>query len=336
MGLGLRANGGRPGGNFMKTLETKSKRRIVVFGATGEIGGRIARGCVAAGHDVIGISRGQNKRPTVDLKGVEMVHGDHSDEAFLRDTVAHLDFDTVIDSVPTVEAVTQYARYFEQAKNVFLCSSTGTYVPLQYLPADEAHPWREDTGLNFMGKVQIDALALDLWDQQNFPVTIFRPTNIIGSGRVPLELWGGRDIEFFRRLKAGEEIFIPDCEKILLQSGSNSDLADAFVQALEFPDAVRGEIFIISCQTAITLGEYLRTAMDALQSRSVITVLAKDDLLQRVPSITLKNGLEFLLEPMCFDIGKAARTFGYAPKKSTEDGLRDALTWCQTAGFFSA
>jgi|GEM_PF-2940759 len=67
----------------------------------------------------------------------------------------------------------------------------------------------------------------------------------------------------------------------------------------------------------------------------IITVLDKEALLQKVPAITWKNGLEFLLEPMCLDLGKAARTFGYAPKKSTEDGLRDALTWCQTVGLLS-
>jgi nucleoside-diphosphate-sugar epimerase len=311
---------------------TNKKRRIVVFGATGEIGGRIARGCVEAGHDVIGISRGQNKRPVTDLSGVEMVHGDRSDEAFLRDTVAGLDFDTIIDSVPNPEATARYARYFKKAQNVFLCSSTGTFVPLQYFPADEEHPWREQTGVNFWPTCQKDAHALDLWEKEKFPVTIFRPTNIIGFDRVPLELWGGRDIEFFRRLKAGEPVSIPDCEKVLLQSGSNSDLAAAFVAALDAPDAVRGEIFIISCKRAITLGRYLRVAMEALQSGSTIKVVSNEELMKEIPSITWKGGLDFLLEPMCFDIGKAERTFGYRPQKSTEDGLRDALQWCQASG----
>lgn len=45
------------------------KRKLIVFGATGEIGGRIAKGCVEAGHKVYGVSRGQNKQPIVDLGG---------------------------------------------------------------------------------------------------------------------------------------------------------------------------------------------------------------------------------------------------------------------------
>ena len=65
-------------------------RKVIVFGATGEIGGRIASGCVKAGHQVFGVSRGVNARDIVDLAGVRMIHGDKSDEKFVRE-LAELD-----------------------------------------------------------------------------------------------------------------------------------------------------------------------------------------------------------------------------------------------------
>lgn len=305
-----------------------SRRRIVIFGATGEIGGRIARDCVAAGHTVIGISRGRNTRSMPSLAGVEMLQGDRTDERFLKDTVAHINFDTLIDTVPTTESLLRYAHFFEGIRNVFLCSSTGTYVPLSSFPADEEHPWRDDTGVNFHRQSQRDAVALDLWRDERFPVTIFRPTNIVGRDRVPLELWGGRNIEFFRRLKSHEPVAIPDCQKVLIQSGYNDDLAGAFVSALEVEEAVHGETFIISSRRAITIGRYLETAMEFLGSCSSINTVSNEELMESIPSITWKHGLEFLLEPMCFDISKAIETFGYRPRKTTEDGLREALGWC--------
>jgi len=311
---------------------SKTKKQVVVFGATGEIGGRIAKGCVEAGHKVVGISRGTNKRAIPDVAGVEMLYGDRSDEDFLRKAVLPLGFDTIIDSVPNAHSIARYARIFPNVENVFICSSTGTYVPLQYFPADEEHPWREQTEVNFFNQSQMDMLALDLWETQKFPITIFRPTNIIGPGRIPLDLWGGRDIKFFRTLKVGENISIPPCENVLIQSGSNSDLAGAFVKALDVPEAVRGEIFIISCRRAITLGRYLQTAMEALQSSSSVQTLGINEIIQTAPGAQWKGRLEFLLEPMCFDIGKAERIFGYQPQKSTEDGLREALAWCQSTG----
>lgn len=308
------------------------KRKIIVFGASGEIGGRIARGCVDSGHQVIGVSRGKNQRAVVDLAGVEMIYGDKHDESFIRDTVAKLDFDAVVDSIPNLDSIALYHRYLQKAQNILICSSTGTFVPLRYFPADESHPWREETSVNFWDQSVRDANALDLWARDQFPITILRPTNIIGPDRVPLELWGGRNIEFFKKLKAGEPIAIPPCHNVLLQSGSNSDLADAFVKALDCPEAVRGEIFIISCKRAVTLGHYLQTAMEYLGSTSEVQTVSSEKLMEIHPEISWRFGLEFLLEHMSFDISKAERIFGYQPQKTTDDGLCDALQWCRASG----
>lgn len=309
-----------------------SGRKVLVFGATGEIGGRIACGCVRAGHKVIGISRGKNTRERVELEGVEMICGDKSDENFIRGTVAKLDYDAVINSVPDVKDVEMCCKHLRKAENVLLCSSTGTFVPLRYFPADECHPWRKKTTVNFYPQCVRDARALELWETEKFPVSILRPTNIIGPGRIPLELWGARDIAFFKKLKAGEDVIISPCEHILLQSGYNDDLADAFVKSLDYQDKVRGEIFIISCKKAITLGTYLETAMEFLNSKSEIRHVSPEELMKIYPEITWTNRLDFLLEHMCFDIGKAEKTFGYAPRKTAEEGLVDALEWCEKTG----
>ncbi|MCJ8328669.1 MAG: NAD-dependent epimerase/dehydratase family protein [Lentisphaeria bacterium] len=307
-------------------------RKVVVFGATGEIGGRIAKGCVDAGHSVIGVSRGTNTREMVDLNGVEMIQGNKRDESFMRDVAAKLDVDSVIDSVPSPESVIMMHKYMKQVENVFICSSTGTYVPLQALPADETHSWREDTGLNFHKQSVRDAHALDLYEQERFPITIFRPTNIIGPGRIPLELWGGRDIQFFKMLKAGEPVSIPQCEDVLLQPGYNTDLASAFVKALDFPNTVRGEIFNISCREPITLGRYLKTAMAHLNSNSEIHHVPAEELPHLYDGVTMAYGVEFLLQDMSYDIGKAEDILGYDPTHTAEQGLVEALDWCEATG----
>ncbi|MDO9543306.1 MAG: NAD(P)-dependent oxidoreductase, partial [Kiritimatiellia bacterium] len=286
----------------------------------------------AAGPKVIGISRGQNRRVMVDLGGVEMVYGDKNDESFIRDTVAKLDYNAVISSVPSINDVDLCHKYLKKAENVFLCSSTGTFVPLRYFPADENHPWREKTPVNFWSQCIRDAHALELWEKEKFPASILRPTNIIGPDRVPLELWGSRNIDFFKKLKAGEIITIAPCENILLQSGYNADLAGAFVKALDYPDKVRGEIFIISCKKAIALGRYLQTAMEFLKSKSEIRQADPEELLKMYPGVKWENSLNFLLEHMCFDISKAEKTFGYSPEKTAEEGLVDALEWCEASG----
>lgn len=303
-------------------------RKVIVFGASGEIGGRIARLAVDAGHQVYGVTRGQNRRSMVDLTGVEMIQGDKNDQEFMRDLGKKVKYDAVIDSVPNIGTVELVQKFLPAAENVFFCSSTGTFVPLQYFPADEKHPWREKTPVNFYSQCQRDQAALDAWGQKGFPVTIFRPTNIIGADRVPLELWGGRDLEFFRLLRANAPVSIPECEHVMLQSGYNWDLASAFVLGLAKPEAARGEIFIISCKRAITLGAYLQSAMEFLGSRSEVSSVSVEKLMQVYPQITWENRLGFLLEHMCLDISKAEKMLGYAPQKTAQQGLAEALQWC--------
>lgn len=307
-------------------------KTIVVFGTTGEIGSRIAGGCVRAGYRVIGVSRGVNLRHMANLDGVQMIYGDKADERFIEGVIAALDYDVIIDSVPTIGDIQRYYKHLKKAENVFICSSTGTFVPLKSYPADEMHSWREKTPLNFWDQSVRDNYALELWREDGFPVTIFRPTNIIGAGRVPLELWGGRDILFFKKLKNGEPLFIPPCENVLIQSGHNSDLASAFVGAIEHSDKVKGEIFIVSCKRAITLGQYLKVAVDYFNSRSDIKTVGTSELMEIYPSIRWEYGLEFLMEHMCFDIGKAESTIGYNPAKTAQEGLIESLEWCESSG----
>ena len=307
-------------------------KKVLVLGATGEIGGRIANLAVKAGHQVTGVSRGLNKRAMVDLAGVEMIAGDKGDESFVRDTLGKMDIDVVIDSVPNINNVEFYAKHLKQVENFFFCSSTGTFVPLQYFPADEKHPWREETPVNFYSQCVRDKRILELWEKEQFSGSIFRPSNIIGPGRVPLELWGARDIEFYRKLKNHETVTIAPCENIMIQSGYNWDLASAFVKAIDFPDAVKGEIFIISCKRAITLGQYLQTAMDFLGSKSEIKHCPAENLKDIYPEVTMKFRMDFLLEHMCLDINKAEKTFGYSPTRTAQEGLIEALQWCVDSG----
>ncbi len=330
----------RPGGsslsgkekNNTEESENMSKRNVVVFGATGEIGGRIANLAAAAGHHVCGVTRGRQTAETVSLEGVELLKGDKNDEDFLRSLAASRHFDVIIDTVPWKETADRYMRCFPDVENVFVCSSTGTFVPLRYFPADETHPWREKTAFNFYEQSCWDARFLELFETKQFPITIFRPTNIIGEGRIPLELWGGRNIEFFRKLKANEPVTIAPCEEIMVQSGYNWDLASAFVLALDHPDEVRGEIFTISCKRAVTLGEYLKTAMEYLNSSSEILHAEPEKLTEIYPGVRMHYGLEFLLCHMCLDISKAQRVLGYAPKMTTQEGLVRALSWCEKTG----
>lgn len=310
-----------------------SSKKVLVFGATGEIGSRIVRRCVDEGYSTTGVSRGLNTRHRVNTFGLRFISGDKGDADFVKSVADSDCFDVVIDTVPTIEHTELANRCFAgRIQHYFLCSSTGTYVPLQELPADENHPWREKTPTNFYRQSQRDEYSLSLWQENGFPVTIFRPTNIIGPGRIPLELWGGRNRLYFQRMIQNKPVEIPMTGNVLVQSGYNDDLAEFFVKAIGKDDNIVGEIFIISSKKAIPLESYFNIAKEVLGSNSPAEHVSVEEILRRHPEETNEGGLRFLVEHMCFDIGKAERLLEYTPRYSTEQGLAKTLEWCLDQG----
>jgi nucleoside-diphosphate-sugar epimerase len=311
-------------------------KRVLVLGTTGECGGRIAKGCVDAGHQVSGVSRNKNQAPTVNLDGVERLQGDKGDPETFTSVLAGREFDVVVDSVPKTEDVKVAFEHLNgRIEHYFMISSTGTYAPLLTCPADESNPWREETGINFYWQSQRDTYALGLFKDHGFPATIFRPTNIIGRHRIPLELWGGRNIKYFQLMREGKTVEIPETDQILLQSGCNDDLATAFVLGASEGPEINGQIYIISCKRAVTLATYFQAAREILGSKSEAEVLPIDAIAERRADDVDIGGMQFLVEHMCFDIGKAERELGYAPKVSMEQGLEQALQWCLDEGLLS-
>jgi nucleoside-diphosphate-sugar epimerase len=312
---------------------THNTKKVLILGATGEIGSRIARGSVDAGHETTGVTRGTNDRHRVDTAGVNFITGDKKDEDFYKSVLAKNEYDVVIDSIPETEDVQLAHKYFAgRIEHYFMCSSVGTYAPLLYLPADENHPWREQTEVNFHHQSLRDEVALTLWEKEKFSVTIFRPTNIIGPGRVPLELWGGRSTLYFQLMRQGKTVEIPLMGNALLQSGYNDDLATAFVQAIPMGSEISGEIFNISCEKSLTLDQYFSVARDVLKSSSPVDHVSNEEILRRHPEETNDGGLRYLVEHCCYDIGKAKRMLGYSPEYSMEQGLANSLEWCLDQG----
>jgi len=71
-----------------------------------------------------------------------------------------------------------------------------------------------------------------------------------------------------------------------------------------------------------------RSAKEILGSNSPVEYLSADEILKRRPEEATAKGIRFLVEHMCFDIGKAEKLLGYDPQYSPEEGLIESLKWC--------
>ena len=234
------------------------------------------------------------------------------------------------------------AAYFAKAKKFVWLSSNAAYPPSGDRPVKEEElldgdPYETYFGVAWM-KRYTEILCRMYSEKLKNPMTtvVIRPSNIYGPGDIPLDIWGGRSVGFFRRLSQDEEITVPNDGKALLQPGFVEDLGGAFSLPLEQEDAI-GQIFNISSERCVTLDAYLDIMMNIMGSNSSVDHMLMDELIETYPQYLGKwpAGLRFICEHMCIDISKAKSRLGYAPEVSLEVGMGLILDWMRNEGLVS-
>lgn len=310
--------------------------KVLIIGGTLFSGLSLSHQLHDRGDELVIANRG---RTAHDLPaGIEHWTVDIGQPETLRAALGDRTFEACVNMIPSggprTRAILEVLR--GHVGRYLQCGSTGVYAPLRYCPADEQHPADPPQELGgFRGKLEADEEAQRLCAQWNLPFTVLRPTNIMGPGTVPIDIWGARNPAFFQRVLDGKVVSIPDDGQTLLQPVHKDDLARAFVLALD-NDGARG-VYNITSDYAVTLDYYVQTVGTILGKEPLIEHVPSEELLRLYPDPQKLNpaGLRFLRLNMCFTIEKARRELGYEPQWQPEDALEQNLEWCAQQGLIS-
>jgi nucleoside-diphosphate-sugar epimerase len=301
--------------------------KVLVSGGTGELGHLIVQEFLDAGHSVTIYCRGQNKQFPPPANA-ELIAGDRQNIDDLKKKLRGLKFDVVIDTIPkNLETTSAFIDLFNNKISHYIhCSSVGVYTPLQYIPADERHPWQESTGINFMWKVAVDKMVLDAHAQNGFPATVIRPSSFIGPGRVPIDIWGARNIKFFKRIVQEREITVPNHGMSLIHSIDNRDLARSFLLAAQTDKSV-GQVYNICGPHAVTLNKYLELWCEELKKQPPVAHKTIDSIVEQTQDPANRRRIEFLVHHMCFTTTKAMNEIDYSPRYTLQQSIADTHAW---------
>lgn len=305
--------------------------RIVVIGGTGHIGTYLVPGLVMMGHEVINVSR--NKQQPYDTspswEWVKQISIDRSESESKGDfgiKIKELQADIVIDLICfTPESASMLTEaLFGHVQHFLHCGTMWVHGHSTQVPTRENQP-REPFGTYGIQKAKIESNLLSMAQLKDFPATILHPGHITGPGWLPINPTGNLNPKIFIKLARGEEIILPNLGMETLHHVHASDVARAFIKAIENRQKAIGESFHVVSEQALTLRGF------ALAMGNFFGRPAK---LRFLPWETWKNTVDKTDAGLTRDhishspngsIAKAGKLLNYHPKYSSLEAVQESV-----------
>ena len=307
--------------------------RVIVIGGTGHVGTFLVPRLVAAGHDVVVVSRSQRdpyqphgawnqvQRLTIDRDAAEK-RGDFGAQ------IRNLKPDVVIDMIcftldsaqHLVEALRGHVQHFLH------CGTIWTHGPSVEVPTTEEQPRRPfgDYGIK---KAQIEAYLLDEARRCQFPATCLHPGHIVGPGWNPLNPQGHFNPAVFECIAHGEEIVLPNLGMESVHHVHADDVAQGFMAALAHWSAAVGQSFHMVSPAALTLRGYAEGMAQWFGVTSKLTYLPWDEWKTTVSPEEAQATWDHIAHSPNCSIAKAQRLIGYQPRYRSLQAVQESVRW---------
>lgn len=317
--------------------------RVLVTGATGFIGGRLARRLAAEeGARVTGAGRRLERSRRLEEHGLELARADLLDRERIRELVRGRDVvfhaaawmggDPAQAHRVNVEATEDLVRAAaETGVDRFVhVSSIAVYGRPETRIVDETHPLAPDARSAYgRTKTRGEIAAREAARAGDLELAVVRPAMVYGPRS---RIW---TLKIFRMACAGRPLLIGDGTGHF-HPAYVDDVVDALVRCATSP-AAAGEAFNV-VDEPVTWREYVghHAALCGREPRSIPVWLAKlVAAADRIPGLDLPldgTRVAMATEPFVFPSRKARERLGWEPGVPLEEGLRRAEAWLREEG----
>lgn len=322
--------------------------KVAITGATGFVGGALARALLAEGIELIALARPTSQRDHLADLPITWCEGDVTEPATLKgflDSADGLIHAAGMLGQAGVPEATYHHLHVQGTENVLAAaaqanlgrilyvSSPGVLGPIIGPPADETAPLAPSNPYE-RSKAAAEAVALR-YAANGLTVTIGRPEFIYGPGDRHV-------LGLFRAVQRGLFFYIDGgrhhCSPTYIDDATNGLLR-------AFHNGRPGEIYHIIGPRPVTFREFGETIAQALGVRPPWLSLPKPiawlgaavlETIGRLTPITpplTRTGVAFFSEDRRFSWQRAYDQLGYTPQVELPDGVHRTITWYRQQGW---
>jgi nucleoside-diphosphate-sugar epimerase len=301
--------------------------KILFIGGTGIISTACTELSVARGFRTALLNRGTRTA----IEGAETIVADANDPASAARALSGRTWDAVVDfiSFTPVDIEKRLEALRGKVGQYVFISSASAYQkpPTDYL-VTESTPLYNPLWDYSRNKIACEERLNRAYREENFPVTIIRPSLTYGSTIIPLAVnsWL-KSYTAIDRMRKGLPVIVPGDGLTLWTMTHNTDFAKGLVGLLGHAGAV-GHPFHITSDEALTWDQiYRQTAEAAGVASPRLVHIASDFMTACVPSMT-GTLLGDKSNTALFDNAKIRRFVpDYVATTRYRDGIRRSIAW---------
>jgi len=239
--------------------------KALFIGGTGTISTEISKLAVKNGWELYLLNRGNNSNLVPE--GAKVLTADINDEVEVSKLIENLSFDVVADFIAFERTQIQRdVRLFsKKTKQFIFISSASIYQkPLSYYKITESTPLSNPYWQYSRDKIDCEELLMCEYRNNNFPITIIRPSHTYGERSIPVAIHGEKGSwVVIDRIMKGKPVIVPGDGNSLWTMTHNSDFAKAFVGIMGNGAAI-GEAINITSDESLTWNKIYDIIGDAL------------------------------------------------------------------------
>lgn len=242
------------------------KKRALFIGGTGTISTAIVKRLVnELDWEVWVLNRGN--RAHVLPEGVNQIIADIDDEKAVLDKIGDMTFDCVCEFIGFhVSQVERDVRLFagKTKQYIYISSASAYHKPAAGYIITEGTSLANPYWQYSRDKIECEEFLMKQYKENDFPVTIVRPSHTYDERKIPLGVHGKNGFwQVIKRMQEGKPVIIQGDGSSLWTLTWNGDFAIGFTGLMGNRHAI-GEAFQITSDETLTWDQIYATIADAL------------------------------------------------------------------------